>query len=338
MHLFLSSCKLNALMRLYFLLMDSLVTNLTENVDVMETSMIDSLPFTSLTYLHDTQAGNGSKLMDQSSQPDMTSQPQHTLMFRNGSESEKEVNNQLASQFPVEALPFVYASSLAKKGEGHSESTLRVISSATGSESGLGNTVLGPWNVDVNPLLSAISDNHISALLTKTMSTTDESVFLDKEESVLQAQLNAKLPSSSVLQQELKPSTIANRVPIRNKGQSIKRPRPKQTTTSTTPNSISIPATPSDDESSTTRKTSSFQNTTDFTVTESTTSVVDQQASVLQFLASNSPTWVLEEIMNGTALTTWYPLPIPGILLTSDLIFSEPLLLLLRSASLRHTI
>lgn len=47
-------------------------------------------------------------------------------------------------------------------------------------------------------------------------------------------------------------------------------------------------------------------------VTKSTTTPsasYDNAADVLQFLVSNPPAWVLDEIMNGTKLTTWYPLP-----------------------------
>lgn len=236
----------------------------------------------------------------------------NVLILRNN--SEQEVNNQLASQSPVEALPFLHTPLNGKKGEEHSESTLRVISSSsTASESGMGNMVSGVWNAELNFPLSAIVDNQLSSLLKKTDLKTAiaESVILDKGDPVLQTQLaallNANLPSSFVLPQELKPSTIANRAPVRNKGQAIKRPRPKPKVTSTTPKSTTL--TWQDDENN---ATSSLKNTTDFTATESTAPVVDQQASVLQFLVSNSPTWVLEELINGSALTTWYPLPIPG--------------------------
>jgi hypothetical protein len=40
--------------------------------------------------------------------------------------------------------------------------------------------------------------------------------------------------------------------------------------------------------------------------------LADQQANLLQFLVSNPPAWVLDEIINGSTLTTWYPLPISG--------------------------
>ena len=39
-------------------------------------------------------------------------------------------------------------------------------------------------------------------------------------------------------------------------------------------------------------------------------SLADQQANLLQFLVSNPPAWVIDEIINGSSMTTWYPLPI----------------------------
>lgn len=73
------------------------------------------------------------------------------------------------------------------------------------------------------------------------------------------------------------------------------RPKPKTTTTSTT--------------------TTTEATTTQMAMSEpSEADVTEQHANnVLQFLVSNPPAWVLEELMNSNAsLTTWYPLPIPG--------------------------
>lgn len=285
-----------------------------KNISAMATALNGNLSLTSLIYSRNTP-GNGSKLLEPN-EPNIASQIPNALILRNG--SEQEINNQLAAQSPVEALAFFHTSSVGKKGEEHPESTLRVISSsATASVSGMANSVPDTWNAGILIPLTTISDNQISSLLTKTdqKPATAESVIVNKGDPTLQTQLttllNANLPSSSILPQELESSTFANRIPIRNKGKPTKRPRPKPTFTSTTPTSTSTSAR-QDNESSTTRKPQSFKNTTDLVVTESTVSVVDQQAGVLQFLVSNSPIWVLEELINGSALTTWYPLPIPG--------------------------
>jgi len=40
-------------------------------------------------------------------------------------------------------------------------------------------------------------------------------------------------------------------------------------------------------------------------------SLADQQANLMQFLVSNPPAWVIDEIINSSSMTTWYPLPIP---------------------------
>jgi L-lactate utilization protein LutC len=94
---------------------------------------------------------------------------------------------------------------------------------------------------------------------------------------------------------------------VRIKGQSNKRPRPKPTTASI--KNIEVTSTsPPNVESVITNITNAIDET-NVVVTES---LADQQANLLQFLVSNPPAWVLDEIINGSTLTTWYPLPIAG--------------------------
>lgn len=153
---------------------------------------------------------------------------------------------------------------------------------------------------DTQPI-TAVIDNQISMSSVENTPTTTGSVVLNKKDPELQAQLTALLEAytqSSDLINPVSsfPATTTTRVPVRNKPN--KRPRPTSTTTSTTSttpaNLVENLSDPEDEISS---------------VTES---LADQQANVLQFLVSNPPAWVLDEIINGTALTTWYPLPIPG--------------------------
>lgn len=152
-------------------------------------------------------------------------------------------------------------------------------------------------------------------------------VVLDKEDSVLQAQLafifnatiHADKTSSTIVQSTS--SSTTSRIPTR-KAQGPKRPRPSKpssgsktsatTATTSTTTATSIPA---EDEN---RMTTS-EPLTSSTMAES---FADQQANVLQFLVSNPPAWVLDEIINGSTLTTWFPLPIPGTAFLIYLIYS----------------
>lgn len=153
------------------------------------------------------------------------------------------------------------------------------------------------WSGDVSLPITALPDNQIS-LTSAENPTTAGSVVFDQGDKV-QATASIQIePESSKLTDEPQ-SPVTNRVPVRNKGQN-KRPRPKPSTnlvknvvdiTSTTPPSVETMTT---------------------TSTEVTESLADQQANLLQFLVSNPPAWVLDEIINGSTLTTWYPLPIAG--------------------------
>lgn len=167
------------------------------------------------------------------------------------------------------------------------------------------------WSGGVSLPITALSDNQISLSSGETIPTTAGSVVLEKVDPELHAQLTALLhahtESSKLPQPELQPTTsVTNRVPVRNKGQSNKRPRPKPTTASIKIVEITsaMPAV----ESVIIKVTNSVDETNS-AVTES---LADQQANLLQFLVSNPPAWVLDEIINGSTLTTWYPLPISG--------------------------
>ena len=198
------------------------------------------------------------------------------------STTEKVTTTEEAQQLPL-VLMFRNDSKVANKlttaskvDEDVSEPTLRVV---TGQQS---TKVSIPWNGGVS--LTPLADNQISSA--ESMPTTAGSVVLHKGDPDLQAQLTALLQAHTESSSQAPPSVTTTR---------RKRPRPKPTTTTTS-------------TTTTTTTTPATDIVTDF-VTES---LADQQANVLQFLVSNPPAWVLDEIINGSTLTTWYPLPIPG--------------------------
>ena len=115
----------------------------------------------------------------------------------------------------------------------------------------------------------------------------------------------------------------------------VKRPRPKpgansnrkaNTTTTTPPTtttSSTTPSTTTTTPSTTTTTTTTTPSTTTTKTTTTTTTTTEvpstepgpESVDVLQFLVSNPPAWVLEELINGTnvtGLSTWFPFPAPG--------------------------
>lgn len=143
-----------------------------------------------------------------------------------------------------------------------------------------------PDSVDSPPTTS----NQISPLESHWSTTPSASAVVNPEDQALQAQLSALLNAHSeaaaAVPTSTGPPTSTIRQPPTRKSPAVKRPRPKpSTTTTTTP--ASHPVTEEE-------------------------SLSEQQANVLQFLVSNPPAWVLDEIINGSTMTTWFPLPIPG--------------------------
>jgi hypothetical protein len=115
----------------------------------------------------------------------------------------------------------------------------------------------------------------------------------------------------------------------------VKRPRPKPGTnstrkaTTTTTTTTAPPTTTTTPPTTTTASTTPSTTTTTTTTTPSTTttktttttttteapSTEPESVDVLQFLVSNPPAWVLEELINGTNITglsTWFPFPAQG--------------------------
>ena len=172
------------------------------------------------------------------------------------------------------------------------------------------------------------NDNQISP------ATKNQIVVLDKEDSALQSQLavlfdatvHADKTSSTTVQPTS--SSTTSRIPTR-KAQGPKRPRPSKPSVATTSASTSTAST----IISTKLAEDENRVTTSGPLTSSTVaeSLADQQANVLQFLVSNPPAWVLDEIINGSTLTTWFPLPIPGnsvcFVYLNCIIFLVPLIL-----------
>lgn len=227
-------------------------------------------------------------LLDHVSQQEVAPELPLVLMFKNES---------------IEANKFATLHQLENHEENVSEST---DTSSTASPRDPGS-----WSGGVSLPITALSDNQISLSSGETIPTTAGSVVLENVEPELHAQLTALLQthteSSKLPQHELQSTTsVTNRIPVRNKGQSNKRPRPKPSTASI--KNVEITSTTQTVESAITKITNSVDETNS-AVTES---LADQQANLLQFLVSNPPAWVLDEIINGSTLTTWYPLPISG--------------------------
>lgn len=219
-----------------------------------------------------------------------------------------------APELPLE-LMFKNGSSEANKLATHHQLEKDDASESTNTSSApqQDNKGTGSLSDGVSLTLTALSDNQISS--GETIPTTAGSVVVEKGDPDLHAQLTAVLQahteSSKLPQQELQStatiSSVTSRVPVRIKGQSNKRPRPKPTTASI--KNIEVTSTsPPNVESVVTNITNAIDET-NAVVTES---LADQQANLLQFLVSNPPAWVLDEIINGSTLTTWYPLPIAG--------------------------
>ena len=181
----------------------------------------------------------------------------------------------------------------------------------------------------------AVLDNQAISQTTPTTSINQMAVF-DKEDAAFQAQLAAffnatihmdEVISSTTLQSTSSTTTTTTtttatttRIPTR-KAQGPKRPRPSKpsfgSTSSTITTTTPIPTTTSiaiKEEEEVVVVVSQMTTTTEPTISSTTAeSLADQQANVLQFLVSNPPAWVLDEIINGSTLTTWFPLPIPGM-------------------------
>lgn len=249
---------------------------------------------------------------DQLTQLEMVAQLPLVLMFRNESESAFKIATQ--SQPEVQQTSVLGSSA---EEEQASESTVRVVSS---SAPNLNNTVAAPWSSgDDSQLITSLSDNQISHSSSEAKPTTAGSVLLDKGDPDLQEQLSALLHAhtESTVSPYQSLTTVKNRVPVRNKGQPNKRLRPKTTTKPTVTTSSTTPLSTTSTTTSTTSATESLliklsQDSAEASNIVVTESLADQQANLLQFLVSNPPAWVLDEIINGSTLTTWYPLPIPG--------------------------
>lgn len=187
-----------------------------------------------------------------------------------------------------------------KQDESHLES-------AAASQNNKGSQL---WSSDVGLPITALPDNQIS-LSSAENPTTAGSLLLDQvgQQAMLQPTASSQIEAESSKLPTEPPSAVPNRVPpVRVKGQSNKRPRPKPSTASTkTVEMTSTAAPPPPVENALTTTTSSSVEDGNVAVTES---LADQQANLLQFLVSNPPAWVLDEIINGSTLTTWYPLPI----------------------------
>ncbi|XP_057380414.1 serine protease filzig-like [Daphnia carinata] len=184
-----------------------------------------------------------------------------------------------------------------KEGEGDLEST------ATSQN----NKASQLWTSDVSLPITALADNQI-ALSSQDNPTTAGSLLADQpvQQVVLQPTASLQIDAQSSKPPADEPPTptpATNRVPVRVKGQSNKRPRPKPSTASTKNVETTSTTAPSVENVVTTTSV----EVGNVAVTES---LADQQANVLQFLVSNPPAWVLDEIINGSTLTTWYPLPI----------------------------
>lgn len=190
-----------------------------------------------------------------------------------------------------------------KQDESHLES-------AAASQNNKGSQL---WSSDVGLPITALPDNQIS-LSSAENPTTAGSLLLDQvgQQAMLQPTASSQIEAESSKLPTEPPSAVPNRVPpVRVKGHSNKRPRPKPSTASTkTVEMTSTAAPPPPVENALTTTTSSSVEDGNVAVTES---LADQQANLLQFLVSNPPAWVLDEIINGSTLTTWYPLPIAGL-------------------------
>lgn len=167
----------------------------------------------------------------------------------------------------------------------------------------------GNWPLDgtksaIGESSSHLVDEHHSTLTNQIshvestaipVAATPMAVLNNQDDPGLQAQLAVLLQAHSEesvsvatnAEESTVSSTTIQLSPSR-KPPAHKRTRPKPSTTpmSTTPSSL---------------------------VTSEAESLSEQQANVLQFLVSNPPAWVLDEIINGSTMTTWYPLPIPGM-------------------------
>ena len=167
----------------------------------------------------------------------------------------------------------------------------------------------GNWPLDgtksaIGESSSHLVDEHHSTLTNQIshvestaipVAATPMAVLNNQDDPGLQAQLAVLLQAHSEesvsvatnAEESTVSSTTIQHSPSR-KPPAHKRTRPKPSTTpmSTTPSSL---------------------------VTSEAESLSEQQANVLQFLVSNPPAWVLDEIINGSTMTTWYPLPIPGM-------------------------
>ncbi|KAI9554895.1 hypothetical protein GHT06_020173 [Daphnia sinensis] len=190
---------------------------------------------------------------------------------------------------------------VATSSETHKEDESDLESTAASQN----NKVSQLWSSDVSLPITALPDNQIS-LTSADNPTTAGSLLSDQPEQQAMLQPTASLqidPESSQVPEE-PPAPVTNRVPVRNKGQSNKRPRPKPSTASIKNVETTSTTAPPPVENVLTTTSVEVNNVA---VTES---LADQQANLLQFLVSNPPAWVLDEIINGSTLTTWYPLPI----------------------------
>lgn len=285
--------------------------NSTEQADIKWLSQIITNSSVSLKYGNQNSATKtGSHLTDQLTQHDTPALLPLVLLFRNDSNENQKTMLAPSSQ-PSESFVYGFSTSNLSFPKGGvssvSESSVRDVPTFN-----FNNKILSPLGDEGSVPLTAFSDNQISVSSIEIPPTTVGSALFNKEDPILQQQLAALFQAhsvSSVAPTELEPtSATTSRTPIRNKGQSSKRPRPKPTISLITSTASTRLASTS--ETSTSEETKPYESTSMSTLV--TESLTDQQANVLQFLVSNPPAWVLDEIINGSSLTTWYPLPIPG--------------------------